>query len=297
MSQIKVATCSFEGTYEVQENLRRHHQLIDQAADDGASLVVFPESSLHGYPRIFDFSAKRLAETLRTAERVPEGPSVRELAEHAADRRIHVVYGLNEAGDRAGVIHNSAVLTGPEGHIGVYRKVHVHPIESVTWLAGDEFRVFDTAIGRIGIMICYDKWFPESARELMLQGAEILAAPAAWGANTDDPDASLLNHTFCVYDETRALENSCWVISSNYAGVLEDMPFPGMSRIVAPTGELVATTGSTPGLASATIDVRGGIESATAQLYGARLLRDRRPEVYRASQKSSTRDNQGLREA
>jgi predicted amidohydrolase len=278
-----VATCSFEGTYELQENLARHHRIIDEAADGGASLVVFPEISLHGYPRIFDCGDKRLAETYRSGERVPEGPSVRALAEHAADRKLHVVYGLNEAGDAGGVIYNSAVLTGPEGHIGVYRKVHVHPIESITWLAGDVFPVFETAIGRIGIMICYDKWFPESARELMLGGAEILVAPAAWGANSSDPDESLLNHTFCVYDEARALENNCWVVSSNYAGVLEDIPFPGMSRVVSPTGELIATTGATPGLAWATIDVHGGIETGTARMYGSRLERDRRPELYRAA--------------
>jgi predicted amidohydrolase len=132
VNEVRVATCSFEGTYDVRESLGRHHRVIDEAADQGASLVVFPECSLHGYPPIYDFSPKRLAETLAVAESVPDGPSVRELAEHAADRRIHVVYGLNEAGDQAGVIYNSAVLTGPNGHIGTYRKVHVHPIESVT---------------------------------------------------------------------------------------------------------------------------------------------------------------------
>src|SRR5690606_1003374 len=128
------ATCSFEGTHEVAENLARHQRLIDEAAGAGASLVVFPEISLHGYPAIQDFGGKRLKETYLSAERVPDGPSVRAIAEHAADLGIHVVYGLNEASDRGGEIYNSAVLTGPDGHIGVYRKVHVHPVESITWL-------------------------------------------------------------------------------------------------------------------------------------------------------------------
>ena len=176
MESITIATCSYEGTYDLPESLRRHHELIDRAADDGAALVVSPEISLHGYPRIMDFKPKRLAETFQTAEPVPGVPIVTELAEHPADREIHVVYGLNEASDRPGVIYNSAVLTGPQGHIGTYRKVHVHPIESITWMSGTEFPVFDTAIGRIGIMICYDKWFPESARELALQAAEIIVA-------------------------------------------------------------------------------------------------------------------------
>lgn len=280
--EIRVATCSFVGTYEVAYNLAEHHRMIDEAADEGAALVVFPEISLHGYPEIADFGEKRLMETYRSAERVPDGPSVRSLAEHAADRRIHVVYGLNEAVDRAGVVFNSAVITGPDGHIGVYRKVHVHPVESITWVAGSEFPVFETSIGRIGIMICYDKWFPESARELMLRGTEILAAPAAWGGGSDDPESTLIGGTFCVYDQARALENSCWVVSSNYSQ-LGQTPFIGMSSIVTPTGELLATTGSTPGLAVAAIDVRAGIASATARLFGPRLWRDRRPELYRAA--------------
>jgi predicted amidohydrolase len=282
--EIRVATTSYEGTHEVGENLARHHRIIDEAADGGASLVVFPEISLHGYPNISDFGSKRLGDTFLSAERVPDGPSVRSLAEHAADREIHVVYGLNEAGERGGEIYNSAVLTGPEGHIGVYRKVHVHPVESISWLAGADFPVFDTAIGRIGIMICYDKWFPESARELMLRGAEIIAAPAAWGGNNTDPEATLIGHTWCVYDEVRALENCCWVVSSNYAR-LGDRPFIAMSRIVAPTGECVATTGPAAGLATASINVRDGIAGATARLFGPRIPRDRRPDLYRAAQR------------
>jgi predicted amidohydrolase len=120
VAEIVVATCTYRGTHDLEESLERHHRLIEEAADAGASLVVFPEISLHGYPSI-EMTEKRLRATFESSECVPDGPSVRELAQHAVDRAVHVVYGLNEAGREPGVIYNTAVLTGPAGHIGSYR--------------------------------------------------------------------------------------------------------------------------------------------------------------------------------
>ena len=292
MAEIVVATCTYRGTHDLGESLERHHRLIDEAADAGASLVVFPEISLHGYPSI-EMTEKRLRATFEASEPVPDGPSVLELAAHAVDRAVHVVYGLNETGREPGVIYNTAVLTGPDGHIGAYRKVHVHPVESITWRHGKDFPVFDTALGRIGIMICYDKWWPESARELTLRGADILICPSAWPSLIEGDDVaehgslgsiegSITNRGYCLYDEVRALENARWVISSNYVGQFAGLEFGGLSRIVDPLGQVLATTGSTEGLAVATIDVREGIQQAAAALMGARIVRDRHPDAYRA---------------
>jgi predicted amidohydrolase len=290
MAEIVVATCTYRGSYELAVNLKQHHAAIDEAAGAGASLLVLPEISLHGYPPLSELTGTRRAGSLNptaeqlfaTAERVPDGPSVSELVAHAADRDIHVVFGLNEAGDQPGVVYNTAVLCGPEGFIGAYRKVHVHALESVVWRKGNDFPVFQTAIGTIGIMICYDKWWPESARELTLRGADVLVAPAAWfGPEETGEPQHVSNHSFCLYDEVRALESSRWVVSSNYVGDLGGYACGGLSRVVDPMGRVVATTGCHEGLALATIDVRLGILQAAASMRGARLIRDRRPETYK----------------
>ena len=290
MSELVVATCSYPGTYDLKESMERHHGYINEAANAGARLVLFPEISLHGYPPLFDFTGRggvagslnpTAAEVFDQAEPVPDGPMVKELAEHAADRDIYVAYGLHERGGQPGVIYNSVVLTGPQGHVGCYRKVHVHALESVVWRPGADFPVFETEIGRIGIMICYDKWWPESARELMLRGAEVFLAPAGWGGPMEEEPQDFANWSFRLYDQVRALENSRWLISSNFTGRIGVYDCGGHSSLIDPMGRVVATTGPRAGLAIASVDLHAGIRDAAASMRGARLIRDRRPDAYR----------------
>jgi predicted amidohydrolase len=176
------------------------------------------------------------------------------------------------------------VLTGPDGFVGKYRKVHVGITEQLTWRKGNDWPVFDTAIGRIGMLICYDKMWPESTRELMLRGADILVMPTAWfmAYGGQDPESNILVEQYRLYDRVRAAENGRWFVSSNFAGELGGTQFIGMSQIVDPCGRVVETTGMfTPGLAIADIDISGGIAEANA-MQGARLVRDRRPDTYLA---------------
>ena len=282
----KIATCAFDGSYDLEVNLKRHNAYIDEAADAGAELVVFPECSLQGYPPDLDkFYAQRLLDAWEGAEAVPDGPSVVALAAHAADRGIHLIYGLNERGEQAGVIYNTMVLTGPDGYIGKYRKVHVGLTEQLTWRRGMDWPVFDTPVGRIGMLICYDKMWPESTRELTLRGADILVMSTAWcyvtGSATDDANPWI--EQYKLFDRARAAENSRWFVSSNFVGDLGGACFFGLSQIVDPQGQIVATTGTTEaGLAMADIDVPGGIAKAQSQFFGPRLIRDRRDETYKA---------------
>ncbi|MCW2941897.1 MAG: N-carbamoyl-D-amino acid hydrolase, partial [Actinomycetia bacterium] len=109
----KIATCAFPPTYDVAKSLELHLSYIDEAADDGADLVVFPETSLQGYPpnfRVGD-SEEAITRMFEVAEPVPGGPSVQAIAAKAADRGIHVIYGLTEASDRPGIVYNTMVLT------------------------------------------------------------------------------------------------------------------------------------------------------------------------------------------
>ncbi|MBO9522346.1 MAG: carbon-nitrogen hydrolase family protein [Nocardioidaceae bacterium] len=293
---VRVAVCSYPGSHDLAENLRRHLDYLDEAADAGADLVVFPEVSLHGYPRGGGgLDPRHLAAVYAAAEPVPDGPSVVRIAERARERGLHVVYGLHEHSGSAGVVYNTVVLTGPDGFIGRYRKVHMGVVEHVTWARGDDWPVFDTPLGRIGLMICYDKMWPEAARELVLRGAQILVTSSAWGAGppVESWDRSAWVEYFRLFDRVRAAENARWVVSANYAGSFGESTFPGDSAILDPMGRVVAATPTGEvGLAVADIEVRAGIEAAYANTSGARLQRDRRDETYRALRGELAREHE-----
>lgn len=289
MPTVKIATVAMQGSYDVELNLKTHLTAIDDAADAGAVLVVFPEISLQGYPVIHEKldTPAVLAAAYRTAERVPDGPSVMAIAARAQERGIHVIYGLTEAGETGGVVYNTAVLTGPDGYIGRYRKVHLGLSEQIVWRQGHDWPVFTTPFGRIGMLICYDKAWPESCRELTLRGADILVMPTAWGFGNDpeqqDPDTNVNAVHYQLYDKVRAAENQRWFVSSNFVGDIGRAPFLGLSQIVDPLGQVVATSGTTDsGITYADVDVQGGIADAMSRGQGARIVRDRRPETYRA---------------
>jgi predicted amidohydrolase len=290
MPATTIATVAMRGSYDVEHNLKQHLAYIDEAADAGADLVVFPEISLQGYPVIHEKlqTPRVLAESFASAELVPDGPSVMQIIAKAQERQIHVIFGLTEAGARPGVVYNTAVLVGPDGYIGKYRKVHLGLSEQIVWRQGHDWPVFETPFGKIGMLICYDKAWPESCRELTLRGADILVMPTAWGFGNDpqpDPETNVNCNHYRLYDQVRAVENQRWFVSSNFCGEIEGAAFLGLSQIIDPLGRIVATSGmSESGLALATIDVQGGIAAALAHGQGARLIRDRRPETYSAMQ-------------
>jgi predicted amidohydrolase len=281
-----IATCAFPGTYDVDKNVELHLTYIDEAAAAGAALVVFPECSLQGYPPAFNSAATSeiLKQFYATAERVDDGPGVARIVAKARQRGVFVVFGLNEATDRPGVIYNTMVLTGPDGLVGTFRKVHLGITEQLFWRRGDDWPVYDTPLGRIGMLICYDKAWPETCRELTLRGADLLVMSTAWALlEAGKPDGDVTVEHYCLYDRVRAAENSRWFISSNLVGELGGLDFFGLSQIVDPLGTVVASTGTiNAGLAMATVDLRAGIESAYEVTQGPYLIRDRRAETYRA---------------
>jgi predicted amidohydrolase len=281
-----IATCAFPPTYDVTKSVELHLSYIEEAAAAGADLVVFPETSLQGYPANFSVmdAEADIKKMYDVAELVPGGPSVDAIAAKASEKGIHVIYGLTEASDRPGVVYNTMVLTGPDGYIGKFRKVHVGLSEQMVWRPGSDWPVFETPFGRIGMLICYDKAFPESCRELTLRGADILVMSTAWplmpghGTGTDN----LWVQQYDAFERVRAMENGRWFVSSNFIGELGGIEFFGMSQIINPVGEVVATTGTeTVGLVTAEIDVFGGMADARAAMQGAFLVRDRRPDTYK----------------
>jgi predicted amidohydrolase len=281
-----IATCAFPGTYDITKSVELHLSYIEEAKEAGASLVVFPECSLQGYPP--DFLASEAAQALEpfnaTAEGVADGPNVARLTAKAVECDLHVIFGLNEAGDRPGVVYNTMVLTGPDGLVGTYRKVHLGITEQVYWRPGNDWPVYDTPFGQVGMLICYDKAWPESCRELTLRGADLLVMSTAWMLQdaSEGQDDVFFEH-YELFDRARAAENSRWFISSNLVGELGGLEFFGLSQIVNPLGQVVASTGfGNPGLAIAEVDIAEGIRAAYRVQQGPNIIRDRRPETYRA---------------
>ena len=181
---VTVACVNFDGVSSDGTSSKRYRldKMVRQTRDavrQGAQLVVFPESALGAIGSMCDTCSVESgpsAEHLAWAETVP-GPSTNLLAELALELGIYIVFGIDElAPDLPGCIHNSAVLLGPEGHVGTYRKLHLgHPLETRHYAPGNELPIFQTALGPIGILICYDFWSnPELSRLLALKGARIL---------------------------------------------------------------------------------------------------------------------------
>jgi predicted amidohydrolase len=165
--------------------------------------------------------------------------------------------------------------------LGNHRKVHQPLSEDASYGAGQSFAAFDTPVGRLGMMICYDKAFPESARSLALDGAEVGVCISAWPGSRTSPAADLAEdrwkRRFDLFDRARALENQIVWLSANQSGTFGALRFVASAKVVDPGGEVVSDTGVAEGLAVAELDVRQALEQARRSMGH---LRDRRPEAY-----------------
>ena len=137
--------------------------------------------------------------------------------------------------------YNAAICVSGDGVLGTHRKVHQPAGEGLAYLAGDSFAAFDTPVGRLGMLIDYDKTFPESARALALDGAQLIAALSAWPASVTDRASRLpadrQSRLFDLYDCARAAENQVVVVSSNQTGVMGSLRFLGQAKVVGPGGD------------------------------------------------------------
>ncbi len=253
---------------DVASNLHTLQEMAHTAFAHAAKLVVFPECALSGY----GFAS--LDEARRAAEPIP-GPSTQALQALCAEYQSYLVYGLLERdGD---TVYNSAVLLGPEGLIGRYRKLHLPMLGVDRFITpGNEgFQVWETAIGRIGIAICYDLRFPESLRVLALKGADIIALPTNW------PDGSQLMPDFVT--RTRALENRVYLLACNRVGEESGFWFFGRSQIVGTGGKVLVEAGELPEIAYAGITPERARQKRLILRAGEFELDtfgDRRPEWY-----------------
>jgi predicted amidohydrolase len=208
---------------DIKHNLQK---VLDAAASVKTDLLILPELFNTGYQFISREEAAALS------EEIPSGFTTNALSKLSANKKIYIAAGIAENSE--GKIYNSAVLTGPDGFIGVYRKTHLFYEEKLWFSSGNTgFKVWQTPIGNIGIMICFDWFFPESARTLALRGADIIAHPSNL-VLPHCPDAMV---TRCI--ENRVFSVTANRIGSEQRGDKEKLAFIGKSQITSPMGEIL----------------------------------------------------------
>ncbi|MEB3103850.1 carbon-nitrogen hydrolase family protein [Ferviditalea candida] len=244
--------------YDKQANLEKMHRFMQQAAQGQADLILFPELCLTGY-----FTRDRTAELSEDET----GSSIQQVADWARQFKLMTVFGFPERRD--GLIYNSACLINHDGSIlGTYQKIHLWDEESKYFSSGESFHVWDTEMGRIGIMICYDTEFPETARILALKGAEIILAPTA--------NMSPFEHAQSVQIQCRAVENQVFVATTNRIGTEESTRFFGESSVADPFGKHVLLGNQEEKGYLVQIDLT---DLNMARRF-PKYLDDRRPELY-----------------
>lgn len=270
---IRVACIQYEPRIgDLSANLARTLELIREAASQGAALVVLPELANSGY--VFELRE----EAFRCAESLPDGACAKAWAEIAKELHLHIVAGIAEReGHR---LFNSALVAGPDGFIGTYRKLHLWDRENLIFEPGNlGLPVFDTKFGRIGVAICYDGWFPETFRSLAINGADIVCVPTNWVPmpNQNPSREAMAN----ILHMAAAHSNAIFIACADRIGTERGQSFEGQSLIVGPSGWAIAGPASRDAEEILCASVNLSTARSSRQLNGFnQLLRDRRTDVY-----------------
>jgi 5-aminopentanamidase len=246
-----------------EENLRQALSMMESVKAD---LYVLPELFDSGY------NFAEMSEVRQLADKFTSGRTFDRMSKFAAKAKCFVVYGfIEDAGD---AFYNAAAIVGHDGTVGLYRKIHLFDREKLFFQPGDlGFHVYDTEIGKIGLMICFDWYFPESARTLALQGAQLIAHPSNL-VLPNCPDGM----------RTRCLENRIFAVTANRVGTENRgghlLSFIGQSQTTSPRGEIICRASSEkPEIVVSDISVALADDKQLTSLN--HLFADRRPETYK----------------
>lgn len=269
MSAARIAAAAAHFGRDLEFDLGRIAKLIDDARTQGAGLLVLPDAALGGY--LADLRHPDPEALPPALQR--DDPVLARVSRLAAEMTVCVGYCEADGGAR----YNAAVCVSGDGVLGHHRKVHLPAGEIAAYTPGDAFDAFDTPVGRVGMLIDYDKTFPESARSLALAGAEIIACLCAWPTSITNRSPRMAQdrqaRLFDLYDQARAAENQVVLASANQTGALGGMRFLGQAKVVGPGGDILARTWGKAGLAVADIDVAAEIERARRVLHHIDELR------------------------
>ncbi|WP_338597143.1 carbon-nitrogen hydrolase family protein [Saccharopolyspora sp. SCSIO 74807] len=275
MTTMRMAAVAAEFGRDLEHDFVLVEKLIDKARSAGVELLALPEACLGGYLLTLDGGTDDPGPSALELD----GAAIRRLSTLAGDMTVIAGY-CEQDGERR---YNSAVCVSGDGVLGNHRKVHQPLSENASYDSGETFRAFDTPVGRLGMLICYDKAFPEAARALALDGAEIGVCVSAWPGSRTNAAADLAEdrwkRRFDLFDRARALENQVVWLSANQAGTFGSLRFVASAKVVEPGGDVLADTGVDAGMAVADIDVSRALETARKHMGH---LRDRRPDTYPA---------------
>lgn len=251
---------------------RRSEALGDTVLQGGADIYFFPEMALTGYSVKDDIQG--LAETL-------DGPSVGRLSELCRELGCGIVFGMPEMDTSVrGHIYNSAVIVLPDGMVGAYRKCHpanFGPFDEKRYFtSGRDLPVFPTPWGNIGLVICYDIFFPETVKAMALRGAELVVDISASPTTT--------RRFFEAVLPARAMEDTIFMGYSNLVGTEGQMQFWGGSQLFGPRGELVAKG---PYFEEAVVEAELDFSDIDVARPLRHTLRDTRPEILEELQKAA----------
>lgn len=266
--EVRIACCQMQSGLGTKEaNITKMIAMLNEIVSKGdVDLVIFPELAVTGY------ECSDLYESL--AEGFPEGDSIKRFCEQARKHGIHIVFGFIEKAEKDGrpVLYNSAAMIDDRGNaLGCYRKSHLVDGEETKYFEkGTEYKVFDTSIGKIGIVICWDMAYPEPARILALKGAEIIAAPAAWETEPNEGDWEIVN-------AARSFDNVLYLATCNHVGTDRELSFFGRSKISGPLGRPIVEAGDGEEIISASVDL--SVLPELREGYYV-LLKDRNPKTY-----------------
>ena len=254
-------------------NIEKHLGFIEQAAQQGVQIVCMQEVFTTPY-----FCAEQQTRWYEAVERIPDGPTVRLLQEVAKAHGMVIVVPIYEE-EITGVYYNTAAVIDADGkYLGKYRKTHIPHVngfwEKFYFRPGNMgYPVFDTAVGKVGVYICYDRHFPEGARMLGLHGAELVFIPSA-------TSRGLSMHLWFIEQTAHAIANGYWVGTINRVGQEKEFgpnDYYGSSYFADPRGKIIAQASEKDEqllVADLNMDLVREVRN-TWQFY-----RDRRPDMY-----------------
>jgi predicted amidohydrolase len=287
MSETTLAAANIKIAHDKQRNLKHFAEMIDEAAGQGVDILVLPEAGLQGYADFaLPMGSRECAEQkqyyFREAETIP-GPATQRIGELARRHGMLIQLGLAERALHGNAIYNSTALIGPEGVIGVYRKVH-NQFEFPYFSPGEEMPVFPTAHGTLSSIICYDLCFPELIRTYAVKGAEVVLMSTAWPMRGHERESDYHGWAMDLAAQANAFFNQFWLVISNHcekAVYSQKLDYYGGSQIVDPLGKVVAYLKDEEGLVTHRADLADAVlKSRTEGFFGLNLLQDRRPEHY-----------------
>jgi len=287
LDKVKATIVQFEPA-NFMEKKKNFNTIVENVEKYGKDrdLIVFPELSLNNF---FELGSNNKEEYYKQAESL-NSVYIKEISQLAQKNNLSIVFGVTEKAKQVGYLYNSALLATPEGQLHVQRKIHLPGQEKFFYIPGREINVFNTKLGKIGLCICYDIFFPELIRALTLRGAEIIIGLCSvWkGGNKggigsgSSQLAKSKELLFDIVPTAHAMSNQVFFLKANACGKWfggEELGYwerIGKSRIIDPFGDILAEADSQASVIHAELKK----ETLLSNRAGYNFFMDRRPEMY-----------------